>query len=321
MGIRTAPGTCSWLPYIRTLDPEHDRHEIHRLTAGFEFPFDYQRALEFALFRTYCVPSVSAVLAESGEFAARPQKRYDDTAILMAEMLEHGIDSDRGHESVRNVNRMHAMYEISNDDMLYVLSTFIYDPIDWIDRYGWRRLDPVERLAAYHFYVEIGRHMAIRDIPADYQAFARFKLEYERDRFRYADTNNAIGRYTRDLYCSWFPAPLRPLVARGVYAMLDQRMSDAFGFPSGSPRLRALIESALHARSAAVRFLPRRRASRSTHDPRNRTYPGYPGDYRPRDLGVERARGHVGRLGGVGRGEARVSDAAAGARSPAGPAS
>lgn len=308
MGIRSRPGVFTWLPYIRTLDPERDRHEIHRLTAGFEFPFDYQRSLEFALFRTYCVPTVSAVLERSGEFERRPQKRYDDTAILMAEMLEHGIDSERGHESVRNINRMHGMYDISNDDMLYVLSTFIYDPIDWIDRYGWRRLDPVERLAAYHYYVEIGRHMGIRDIPADYAAFARFKLEYERDRFRYAPSNNAIGRYTRDLYCSWFPAPLRPLVAQGVYAMLDQQMADAFGFPTGSPRLRALLEAGLRARGAVVRRLPRRRTSRTTRDPRNRTYPGYPEGYRPRDLGTARRRGAAGRA----RAEAHAAPRAAG---------
>ncbi len=304
MGNGAQPGPFSWLPYIRTLDPEADRHEIHRLTAGYEFPFDYQRSLEFALFRTYCVPSVSAVLAQSGEFEQRPQKRYDDTAILMAEMVEHGVDSERGHESIRNINRMHGMYEITNDDMLYVLSTFIYDPIDWIDRYGWRRMDPVERLAAYHFYVEIGRRMAIRDIPGDYQAFARFKLEYERDHFRYAPTNNAIGRYTRDLYASWFPAPLRPLVHRGVYAMLDQQMSDAFGFPTGSPALRAVLEGSLRVRSAAVRYLPRRRRSRTTRDPRNRTYPGYPDGYRPRDLGVERAPVRPGRPGAHARSRA-----------------
>ncbi|MDN5758208.1 MAG: DUF2236 domain-containing protein [Tomitella sp.] len=286
--MRTRPGVFSWLPYIRTLDPADDRHEIHRLTAGYEFPFDYQRSLEFALFRTYCVPSVSAVLARSGEFEHRPQKRYDDTAILMAETLEHGIDSERGHESVRNINRMHGMYDISNADMLYVLSTFIYDPIDWIDRFGWRRLDPVERLAAFHYYREIGVHMGIRDIPEDYQEFARFKLDYERDHFRYAETNHAIGTYTTDLFCSWFPRPLRPVVARGVYAMMDQPMADAFGFPAGSPRLRAVLHAGLRSRSAAVRFLPRRRSSRMTQDPRNRTYPEYPDGYRPRDLGVER---------------------------------
>lgn len=296
MKMRRYPGVTTWLPYIRTLDAYTDRHEIHRLTAGFEFPFDYQRSLEFALFRTYCSPSISAVLAESGEFARRPQKRYDDTAILMAEMVEHGIGSERGHESVRTINRMHGMYEIANEDMLYVLSTFIYDPIDWVDRYGWRRLDPVERLGAFHYYREVGEHMNIRDIPADYREFARFKLEYERDRFRYAETNNAIGRYTTDLYCSWFPAPLRPLVARGVYAMLDQPMSDAFGFPASSPRLRSALEAALRVRAAAVRYLPRRRTSRTTRDPHNRTYPGYPNGYRPRDLGVERARHSRGRV-------------------------
>jgi len=36
------------------------------------------RALEFALFRTYAVPSISAQLAMTGEFVKRPRKRYDE---------------------------------------------------------------------------------------------------------------------------------------------------------------------------------------------------------------------------------------------------
>jgi hypothetical protein len=42
-------------------------------------------------------------------------------------------------ESLRVINRMHGRYVIANDDMRYVLSTFICDPIDWIDRFGWRQ--------------------------------------------------------------------------------------------------------------------------------------------------------------------------------------
>ncbi|NKZ73711.1 DUF2236 domain-containing protein [Rhodococcus hoagii] len=133
---------------VEGLDPVTRHQDILRITSGYEFPWDYQRSLEFALFRTYCVPSISELLAHTGEFEKRPQKRYDDTALLMSELVEHGYDSPRGRESLRNINRMHGRYTISNDDMLYVLSTFVYDPIDWIDRYGWRRLHPHERLAS-----------------------------------------------------------------------------------------------------------------------------------------------------------------------------
>src|SRR5699024_6634430 len=227
---RPEPRVAPWDRYARlrqvaALDPYRDRQRIHRITAGYEFPFDYQRSLELALFRTYCSPSISGVLSESGEFARRPQKRYDDTAILMAEMVEHGVTSDRGGEAVRNINRMHGMYEISNEDMLYVLSTFVFDPIDWIDRYGWRRLHPHERQAAFHYYIEVGAKMGITDLPETMADFHAFRLDYESRNFVYAETNFEIGTYTVDLFAAWFPTPLRPMVRRGVYAMLTDQMA------------------------------------------------------------------------------------------------
>ena len=57
---------------IKTLDPVKDHLRIVFLDVCFEFPWDTTRALEFALYRTYCVPSVSALLDKTGEFAARP---------------------------------------------------------------------------------------------------------------------------------------------------------------------------------------------------------------------------------------------------------
>ena len=168
-----------WVRQIEALDPVRDHEEIYRISAGCEFPWDYNRALEFALFRTYCVPSISALLDATGEFRDRPQQRYDDTALLMAELAAHGYDSPRGKEALRVINRLHGRYAISNDDMRYVLSTFIYDPIDWLDRYGWRRLTEHERIAAFHFYREVGVRMGIRDIPTGFAEFRRLKADYE----------------------------------------------------------------------------------------------------------------------------------------------
>ena len=286
MDITPKRGRFGWLRRIEELDPVRDCHTIHRITAGYEFPWDYQRSLEFALFRTYCVPTISALLAETGEFENRPQKRYDDTSLLMAELLEHGYDSERGRESLRMVNRMHGQYDISNDDMLYVLTTFIYEPIEWIDTYGWRRLHPKERLATFHFYREVGKRMGIKNIPESYTEFAQFKLDYEERTFRFTEDNRRIGTYTLDLYCSWYPAALTPAVKQGVFALLDDRMAGAFGFPAGSPTVERVAVRALRARARVERFLPKRTRSRATADASNRTYPGYPVGYSPRDLGA-----------------------------------
>ncbi|KQU55260.1 hypothetical protein ASG84_22770 [Rhodococcus sp. Leaf278] len=286
MEVTPKKGRFGWLARIEELDPVRDCHTIHRITAGYEFPWDYQRALEFALFRTYCVPTISALLAATGEFEKRPQKRYDDTSLLMSEMLEHGYDSERGRESLRVVNRMHAQYDISNDDMLYVLTTFIYEPIEWIDTYGWRRLHPNERLATFHFYCEVGKRMGIKEIPESYTELAQFKLDYEERTFRFSEDNRRIGTYTLDLYCSWFPAVLTPAVKQGVFALLDDRMAHAFGFPAGSPAVERVAVRALRAKARIERFLPTRKHSRTTADPSNKTYPGYPVGYSPRDLGT-----------------------------------
>ncbi|MGA9871578.1 MAG: oxygenase MpaB family protein [Rhodococcus sp. (in: high G+C Gram-positive bacteria)] len=285
MEVTPKRGRFGWLRRIEELDPETDCQAIHRITAGYEFPWDYQRALEFALFRTYCVPTISAVLEKSGEFRDRPQKRYDDTSLLMAEMLEHGYDSPRGRESLRTVNRMHSQYDISNDDMLYVLSTFVYEPIEWIDKYGWRRLHPKERLATFHFYRQVGIRMGIKHIPESYTEFATFKLDYEERTFRYTEDNHRVGTYTLDLFCSWFPSSLRPAVEQGVYALMDDRMANAFGFPAGNRTLERAAVAGLRTKARVERFLPKRRHSRTTDDGGNKTYPGYPGNYRPSDLG------------------------------------
>ncbi|MDI9933333.1 oxygenase MpaB family protein [Rhodococcus sp. IEGM 1354] len=289
MDIAPGRGRYGWLRRVEELDPVRDCHTIHRITAGYEFPWDYQRALEFALFRTYCVPTISALLARTGEFEKRPQKRYDDTSLLMSEMVEHGYDSERGRESLRTVNRMHAQYDISNDDMLYVLTTFIYEPIEWIDTYGWRRLHPHERLATFHFYSEVGKRMGIKDIPESYTEFAQFKLDYEERTFHFSEDNRRIGTYTLDLYCSWFPAALTPAVRQGVFALLDARMANAFGFPAGSPTLERAAVRALRTKARVERFLPTRKHSRTTADAGNKTYPGYPVGYSPRDLGTQSA--------------------------------
>ncbi|MDI6627992.1 MAG: oxygenase MpaB family protein [Rhodococcus sp. (in: high G+C Gram-positive bacteria)] len=286
MDIRPKKGRFGWLRRIEELDPVRDCHTIHRITAGYEFPWDYQRALEFALFRTYCVPTISALLVRTGEFENRPQKRYDDTALLMAELLEHGYDSERGRESLRMVNRMHGQFDISNDDMLYVLTTFIYEPIEWIDTYGWRRLHPKERLATFHFYCEVGKRMGIKNIPSSYTEFAQFKLDYEERTFRFSEDNRRIGTYTLELYCSWYPAAFTPAVKQAVFALLDDRMAAAFGFPSGSATIERAAVRALRARASVERFLPKRTQSRATADASNKTYPGYPVGYRPRDLGA-----------------------------------
>jgi hypothetical protein len=261
---------------IERLDPERDDERIMHLSFGYEFSWDSIRALEVALYRTYCVPSISGLLDRTGEFYRHPQRRYDDTAILVAELCEWGYRKGRGREALERINWAHGHFDISNDDYRYVLSTFLLEPIRWIDRFAWRRLCEVERQGYYYFWRGVGRGMGIRDIPPSLDEFSAWAADYEARHFRFAESNHRVGGATRDLFASWFPRLTAPLVHQGVYALLDPRMLRAFGFPSALPGMSALVRGALRVRGGLVRWLPPRRRPHFFTDGHNRTHPeGY----------------------------------------------
>jgi hypothetical protein len=118
--------------------------------------------------------------------------------------------------------------------------------------------------------------MGIGDIPPSFAAFQSWANEYERTHFRFAETNRKIGSATRDLFASWFPGLLTPVVHYSIYALLDESMLQAFGFPRPLPMTRTLIRAALKLRGAFCRWLPPRHKPHFFTDSRNRTHPqGY----------------------------------------------
>ncbi|MGR9086814.1 MAG: oxygenase MpaB family protein [Gammaproteobacteria bacterium] len=269
---------------LAALDPEQDYEEIAYLLQCYEFPWDYERALELALFRTYAVPSISALLYRTGEFIKRPRKRYDDTELILYEITEHGFDSDRGRAALRRMNQMHGRFPIANEDFLYVLSTFVFEPIRWIDRFGWRRLGSNEKQGLFRFYLELGRRMNIRDIPVEIDRFERFNREFERTRFRYAESNFRIGAATRDLLLGFYlPKCLWPIGKLFVNAMLDDPLCECFGFYKPPAFFRLAAARLLKLRGRLLRYLPERRHPRLGTQIKR---PTYPAGYRIGELGT-----------------------------------
>ncbi len=264
------------LEAIQRLDPERDDQRIVFLSTCCDFPFDTTRSLEFALFRTFAVPTISALLDRTGEFQARAQKRYDDTDLIVSELMEWGYDSERGRRALRRMNQLHGRFDIANDDFLYVLSTFLFEPIRWNARFGWRPLCEQERLGYFHFWRQVGRRMNIKDIPADYVAYESFNRDYERRHFRFTETNRRVGTATRELFVGWFPRLLSPLVRSTIHALLDDPLPQAFGFPRPSRLMRWLVPTALRARAGLAGLLPPRRQPRLRTEMSHPTYPrGY----------------------------------------------
>jgi hypothetical protein len=124
--------------------------------------------------------------------------------------------------------------------------------------------------------------MNIQELPADYESFERFNRDYEESHYRFTEANHRVGAATRELFVSWFPRVLSPVVRSAIHALLDDRLIIAFGFPKPSPLTCWLIQGSLRARATLARFLPPRRY------PRLRTeihHPSYPSGYTIEGLG------------------------------------
>lgn len=263
--------------YIQTLDPEYDCQEIAYQFTCYEFPWDVTRSLEFALFRVFGVAKGTPLLAQTGEFLQRTQKRYDDTVLILSEILEHGYDSPRGHAALVRMNKQHGRYGIPNDEYVYTLSTFILEPVRWIDRYGWRKVTEVEKQSFYYFWTELGRRMGIRDMPESYEAFDAFNRAYEKEHFRYSPDNEAIAVATRNLMLSWvLPKPFWRLGAPFIHALIDDSLLDAVGLKPAPKWMQKYVRGSVWLRGRLVRLLPPRRKPRLMTKVYNRTYPnGY----------------------------------------------
>ncbi|MGI8665303.1 MAG: oxygenase MpaB family protein, partial [Jatrophihabitans sp.] len=181
------------LAELRTLDPQSAHATIACLITEYEFPWDMVRSLELALFRTFAVPSIGALLHRTAEFEQRPQKRYDDTVVLLYEIWLDGAASGRGRAAVARLNQIHGRYRISNADYLYTLATFVVMPVRWNADFGWRRMDPVEVAGWTNSMREMGQAMGLSGIPDSYQEFSTLLDDYGRAHFGYLPAGRAVA--------------------------------------------------------------------------------------------------------------------------------
>jgi hypothetical protein len=260
----------------------------HRL-AGELFPWDLTRALELALLKTFCVPSISGLLARTGEFERRPRKRYDDTGLMVAELLRHGLDSPAGAAVIERMNRIHGHYAIGNDDFLYVLSTFVAEPIRWLARYGWRPLTPLEQEHLFRFWRGVGERMGIADLPDTLADLLALNERVEREAFAPAATNRRIADATLAMLLADWPAPLRPSLRWALLGLLDRQTCVALGWSTAPDGLQALVLGALRARSRAAALVAGVRAGLGRPAPARfysqRPTPSYGATFRLEQLG------------------------------------
>ncbi|KAG0270244.1 hypothetical protein BGZ95_001766 [Linnemannia exigua] len=296
--------------------------EVSTATGGYDFPYLNAVSLEFALFKTYAIPSISKILAATQQFAAQCPKRVDDTGLILAEMTEayrrqsyrsmteahpdlgeDEMDAKRQQVALEKLNFIHGHYPIRQEDYLYTLALFVLEPVSWLGRFEWRGITELEKNALLGVWRHTGTNMKIENIPGTFDELAQWAENYERENMVYAHSNVAIASATTRHLLSRAPKALHPLGRHIVSTLLTNRLRTAFAIPNPPRGLTTLIVSILTLRKYFIRyfFLPKRyplfrSALRANEQgkfvPRfNKYAPIYPDGYHIEDLGPSKFMG------------------------------
>ena len=266
-----------------------EAHAIYRQMALYDMAFEVQFGLEMSFVRTFAVPSIAKILAGTGEIAARPLKRWLDTALMMYELIDAGPEAPRARSVLRILNQVHRGLPITEDQYSYVLTTFIVPAVRFMDSYGWRPSTGREKEAVTIFYRRVGELMGLRWLPGSYEEAERFLDAYEAENLAPSPEGASLMRATQGVLATKMPKGARWATPVLVRLMVDDRLCRALSLPVPAPAARRAFALAMAARRAVVRRRPVRteprfRPGRSGKDV-------YPHGYELEDLGPPRKPG------------------------------
>ena len=272
------------LAEIRTLDPydDADRDRIVTLTARHDFPWDFDQGIAIAFLRDYGIPSIARLLDRTSEFEDHGIKRYDDTLIFQEEAVADGVDSAAvPRRAAAGSTGSTATTTIPNDEFQYVLATTLVGPVRWIERYGWRRLDPSRAGRDHPVHHPVRRADGHQGPAGDLRRLPRAAhVDYERERFEHDPANTRVTEATIRIGRRDRAVVPQAGFRRVTIALMDEPLREALGMPAQPRWLVAAVDLGLRAarQGAPVRAARAWRRTSATH-------PTYPNGYRLDQIG------------------------------------
>ncbi|KAK9428982.1 hypothetical protein V1505DRAFT_375469 [Lipomyces doorenjongii] len=249
-----------------------DAQAIMSYLAELEFPKIFLASIQFALFKTYGIPTISELLVATREFSTpeHASKRYADTGILIGEFASHHPQSDRVIKALARMNYIHNRYQkagkIHNDDLLYTLSVFITEPILWAERYEWRSMTEMEICAISTFWKSIGDAMGIKydgqlsntewtDGLQFYEDIKAWALDYEEKYMIPAKSNKQTADELVPLLLFYVPKSLKGAASNLVGVLMGNRLRKAMNYPTPSTGYFYLANAIFESRRFLLRYL------------------------------------------------------------------
>ncbi|KAL2810083.1 streptococcal 67 kDa myosin-cross-reactive antigen like family-domain-containing protein [Aspergillus granulosus] len=258
---------------------DHDAWEIQKTMLVMEFPSTSLKSLQFALFRTYGIPTISSLLLRTSQFSntATSFKRYADTGALIGQFMAFDPTSERAQTAIARTKFLHTGYrssgKILESDMLYTLSLFALEPIRFISMFEWRELSELEQCAIGTYWKSLGDALDIsfEVLPSGPQGFKdglhfleelrEWSLKYERDYMKPTAQNKEVADKTMDVLLYTVPKVLRPIGVNLASCVMDDRLREAMMYPPPPAIYKSIFSSLVTLRKFYLSYLALPRAN------------------------------------------------------------
>jgi hypothetical protein len=216
------------LQKLKSMDHEKDFVKILKDFANLQNPFLTKKSLQFALFRTFGIPTISKILKSTKEFERNCEKRYQDTELFIAEFVEYF--GTREEDARKRLNFFHGLYNIQQKDYLYTLSVFVLEPVRWVDKFGQRKVEKIEKESIYLYYKDMGNKMGIQNIPNSFEEFNDWNIDFEKKHMIFEQSNQDVAECTLRLLLSSYPPFLHSIVRNASLSLMDERLLHSMNY-------------------------------------------------------------------------------------------
>ncbi|CAG8062616.1 unnamed protein product [Penicillium salamii] len=252
---------------------DQDAWAIQKTIMQTEFPFIVLKSLQFALFRTYGIPTISTLLLKTSQFSdpSTSFKRYADTGILIGEFMAFDPRSERAQTAIARTKYLHQGYRASGKileaDMLYTLSLFAIEPIRFVKLFEWREMTEMERCAVGTYWKSLGDALGISfdALPSGKIGFqdglhwleeiGAWSHAYEVQHMKPHPRNKEIAERTIDVLLYSLPDMLKPLGMNLVSYLMDERLRSAMMIDPPTVMYSGIFASAFNLRQLSLRHL------------------------------------------------------------------
>jgi hypothetical protein len=236
--------------------------EISQLALLYDTPFLFGFGTQWALMKSYGIATGTPLLVKTRQLADNTKvgRRAEDTAIMLGEFLAGDLDSERGRLVMSKLNWLHRRFPILEGDYVHTLSLFVLEPQDWIDKYEWRSLTYLEKVAYFIYWREIGHRMGFGGIPETLEDLREWKIEYEKTHLYYIKENWIVADATLNLFLRNVPKALQGFI-RSLFLsfIVEKNVRDALGYEEAPAWATFTTHTFFRLRGFVIRhlFLPR----------------------------------------------------------------